>query len=132
MDGDEALPWAAYVRVGRVRAVRLTEPTRWQTPTGDELRAEAGDWLVTDETGGQRSVTDDSFRASHVHEHGDLWRRTSRVLARRVRPGEVVRTQEGPTVAGSTGWVVRDQRGHRWIVPADHFDAAYRPVAAED
>lgn len=132
MDADAPVPWASYVRVGRVRAVRVIEPSVWQTPAGDRLRAEPGDWMVTDETGGRRSVTDESFRASHVHDHDDIWRRTARVLARPVRPGEVVHTQEGPTVAGPTGWVVRDQRGHQWIVPSEHFDAAYRPVAAGD
>lgn len=132
MGGDAAPPWAAYVRVGRVRAVRLTEPTVWHTATGERLRAEPGDWLVSDGTGGPRSVTDASFRASHEHDHGDIWRRTARVLARPVTPGEEVLTQEGPTVSGLTGWVIRDQQGHEWIVPTEHFDATYRPATEEE
>ncbi len=122
------LGWASYQRVGQVQATRLGEPMAWRSGGGAELTGAAGDWLVTDESGGRRTVTDRSFRASHGHLEADLWSRTGYVEARPVVPGEIVETQEGAEVAGSSGWVLRDGDDNQWIVGDEHFRAGYRPA----
>ncbi|MEN0072318.1 MAG: hypothetical protein AAGC63_15175, partial [Propionicimonas sp.] len=59
-------PWQRFDRVGTVTASRLTAPHSWRTATGERLVGAPGDWLVTDEAGGTRTVTDASFRATHA------------------------------------------------------------------
>lgn len=120
--------WQRYRRFGVVEARQLTEPHPWQPATGETLIGRPGDWLVTDAAGSLRTVTDASFRATHLRLEGDRWRRTSEVDARPVRPGELVETQEGPTTAGPDGWVVRDADGNHWIVPEAKFRESYRLV----
>lgn len=127
-EAQKVTPWRRYRRVGEVTATRLTEPHSWQTDAGETLVGQPGDWLVTDDAGSLRTVTDASFRATHDHLKGDRWQRTAEVDARPVVPGEQVRTQEGPTTAGSGGWVVRDADGNQWIVPEAQFRAGYRPA----
>lgn len=122
----EAPAWQRYRRFGVVRATQLTDPHPWQTATGETLIGQPGDWLVTDAAGSTRTVTDASFRATHLRLDGDRWQRTSEVDARPVRPGERVQTQEGPTTAGTDGWVVRDADGNHWIVPEEKFRDSYR------
>ena len=127
LPASEAAGWRQYRRFGVVTATRLTEPHEWQTETGETLIGRPGDWLVTDASG-KRTVTDASFRATHLPLDGDRWQRTAEVDARPVRPGERIGTQEGPTTAGADGWVVRDADGNQWIVPEATFRAGYRLV----
>lgn len=120
--------WATFERVGTVIAVQLTQPLEWRTQGGALMRGEAGDWVITDPTGGPRTAKDANFRATHVRAHGDRWRRVARVHARRAQPGETVNTQEGVLVAGeAAAWVVKDASGAEWIVPEEHFQRTYRP-----
>ncbi|MCA0306853.1 MAG: hypothetical protein LCH87_05720 [Actinobacteria bacterium] len=123
-----AVGWARYRRVGEVQASRLDRHHSWRSTDGAELAGVPGDWLVTDPSGGTRTVTDASFRATHEHDRGDTWRRTGVVEARPVLPGERVDTQEGPVVARGPGWVLRDGDGHAWVVGEEHFRAAYAPA----
>jgi len=118
--------WRRFDRVGAVTAARLTAPHRWRTSGGEEMVGAPGDWLVTDESGGSRTVTDASFRATHRRLAADRWERTAQVEARPVRPGEQVDTQEGMTTARDSGWLVRDGNGNRWIVPEEQFRTGYR------
>ena len=127
LPSSDASAWRQYRRFGVVTATRLAEPHSWQTETGETLTGQPGDWLVTDASG-QRTITDSSFRATHVPLNGDRWQRTAEVDARPVRPGERIETQEGPTTAGAEGWVVRDADGNQWIVPDATFRAGYRLV----
>lgn len=118
--------WVEYERVGEVRADRLDRPLSWESAGGDQLVGAPGDWVVTDASGGRRTVTDASFRAGHRHLDGDRWQRTGRVGVRPAVAGERIDTQEGPSVAGSNEWVARDEQGNQWIVPDDHLRAGYR------
>lgn len=124
----EPSPWRRYRRFGVVTATQLTEVTPWQTTSGETLVGQPGDWMVTDDSDSRRTVTDASFRATHLRLEGDRWQRTAEVDARPVRPGEQVDTQEGPTTAGQSGWVVRDAAGNQWIVPEHKFQEGYRPA----
>lgn len=126
---SEAGGWTSFERVGEVTATRLTAPHPWRTPDGDDLVGQPGDWLVRDEAGGARTVTDGSFRATHEHLTGDRWRRAGTVRARRAVPGEEVRTQEGPSVAGTDSWLAEDAEGNRWLLPDAQLRAGYRPAS---
>ncbi|MFT4110395.1 RyR domain-containing protein, partial [Propionicimonas sp.] len=124
--GAEA--WARFERLGTVEAEPLAEPVAWTAPGGESLTSPAGSWLVIDATGGRRTVTDDSFRATHEQLADGTWRRAGVVRARLARDGEEVSTQEGVTVGTPGSWLVEDADGHRWLVPSDHFAASYRRV----
>jgi hypothetical protein len=118
--------WQPFERIGTVQATRLHEPLDWQTRSGETMRGEAGDWLVTDEPGGRRTVAAGRFEQTHVHVSGDTWRRTSEVQARPGREGETVVTREGEVAVSPGDWVVRDLAGLVWVVPGTHMDTAYR------
>lgn len=89
------------------------------------MRGRAGDWLVTDATGGARTVLDASFRASHRHVNGTIWERVAIVSARPAEPGQTLATPEGRTTSVAGDWHVRDADGAEWFVPDEHFRRSY-------
>jgi Trk K+ transport system NAD-binding subunit len=121
---------AEYQRVGEVQARRLVTGRAWRNTSGDELLAAAGDWLVTDEMGSERTVRDTEFRASHAPLAGNRWRRTGTVRAWRVTGPVVLRTMEGNAVAQPGDWIVQGAGGERWPVHHDQFVHGYRPLHA--
>ncbi len=126
---SDSLDWQQFRRTGEVVAQRRDQPWSWTTSSGHTLRAAAGDWFVDDGLGGEHSVRDDIFRATHEHIGGDRWRRTGTVDARPARAGEVVDTLEGPATAVEGDWVVRGDAGECWPVPADTFAERYESVS---
>ncbi len=117
-----------FRRLGSVQARRLTESLAWQTEAGDELRGEAGDWLVTGDDDGQWTVRDPEFRASYELAGDGSWQRTGTVLAWPAPAGEVVTTLEGPATAQAGDWIVQGAGGERWPVPAARFSRSYAPT----
>lgn len=108
-----------------VSAKRLDRAHRWQTSTGETLTGTAGDWLVTDASGGQRTVKDGAFRAMHRHIDGDRWERVGSVRARRVQATEEVATLEGVVTALPGDWVLTADAGGSWPVSDDYFSSAH-------
>jgi hypothetical protein len=109
-----------------VTATKLTEPITWQTAAGDTLPGAIGDWLVISPEGGTRTVTDPSFRRTHVHIEGDTWKRVGTVTARRATATETIVTTEGETTAQPGDWVVTDTEGASWPVRHETFTKTYR------
>ncbi len=118
---------ACYERVGEVRAERLTARHAWRTPGGDQMSGAKGDWLVTDESGNERTVRDREFRASHTHVAGSRWRRTGNIRAWRVREAACLRTLEGNAVAQPGDWIVQGPGGARIPVTDEVFRHGYQP-----
>lgn len=118
--------WRRYRRVGTVTARRQDVAAVWKTGADDRMEGAAGDWLVEDASGGQRTVSDQAFRASHRHVEADKWERCSVLEARRAKTGEVAVSQEGTSTATAGDWVVRDAPDNAWIVPNSHFRTAYK------
>jgi hypothetical protein len=114
-----------------VTAQRLAVPRTWRAGSGDELVGEAGDWLVTDQEGGERTVRDEVFRRLHRHLDGDRWVRVGSVRARRVGAAEEVRSLEGVVTAHPGDWVLTDDEGGSWPVSDDYFRSAYAVDAPE-
>jgi len=117
-----------FRRTGAVRAQRLTGQHTWVQENGDVLQGEAGDWRVVDPEGGERTVGDPQFRASHLHRAGQEWDRTGVFLAWQVTEATVVRTLEGPSTAGAGAWIVESPGGERWPVPDGQFQQGYRAL----
>ena len=118
-----------FRRRGEVRARLLEQPWTWQTESGAQMTAVAGDWLVTDpETGRQWSADPAAFDASHEPLGGDRYRRTGIVQARPAQLGEQVRTLEGPAVAAPGDWLVEGDLHERWLVPGPRFTFAYEAL----
>jgi hypothetical protein len=117
-----------FRRTGAVRAQRLTARHTWMQQNGDELQGEPGDWRVTDPHGGERTVGDPQFRASHLHRGGEEWDRTGVCLAWQVTGTTVVRTLEGPSTASAGDWIVESSGGERWPVSAQVFQQGYRAL----
>jgi hypothetical protein len=116
---------ASFHRIGEVRARRLTAGTTWRNLAGDEFTGVAGDWLIVDDDGHERTVRDSEFQASHVLVAGDRWRRTGRVLAWQVTESTSVRTLEGRATAQPGEWIIQGPRGERWPVREEHFARGY-------
>ena len=119
---------ARFRRIGAVRARRLTAQRTWLRRNGDVLQGEAGDWRVVDPKGGERTVGDPQFRASHLHRGGEEWDRKGVFLAWQVTETTVVRTLEGPSTAGAGDWIVESPGGERWPVPDGQFQQGYRAL----
>ncbi|WP_026909786.1 RyR domain-containing protein [Patulibacter minatonensis] len=114
-----------YRRSGSVAARRLDASWAWGTESGAEMSAQPGDWRVSDADGNAWSVTDTDFRRTYEHVQGETYRRTGVVSARATRAGEQVVSTEGIETARAGDWVVEDDAGKQWIVPAARFAASY-------
>lgn len=114
-----------FIRFGVVHAHRLTRQLDWTNDSGDTLRGEVGDWLVTSSEASRRTVTDGQFRASHEFVSDDLWRRRGEVTAERVEVRTDVITREGPATAHAGDWVVTSEDGWSWPVRDAVFRASY-------
>lgn len=119
---------ASFRRVGEVRAEQLVAGLTWRNASGDELSAAAGDWLVVDQHGDERTVRDGEFHASHAHLGGNRWRRVGEVRAWRVGETTAVRTIEGEAVARPGDWIVQGCGGERWPIGDDQFQRGYMPA----
>ncbi|WP_141216470.1 hypothetical protein [Rhodococcus sp. 14-2483-1-1] len=118
-------PWRTYRRLGEVTAHVLEQPRTWRTSGGDTLTAAAGDWLVTDGDGNERSVKPDIFAATHEKVANSRYRRTGTLRARRAVSGERIATLEGDLEAVSGDWILEGVAGEQWAVPNARFAATY-------
>ena len=108
-----------------VQAVQVTEDSSWTTAHGDRLKARAGDWWVFD--GDDRwSVTADVFAATYEAVGDEGFRKTATVTAVQVDEPFAVDTLEGVATGAPGDWLVRNQTGECWPVPADVFARRYR------
>jgi hypothetical protein len=119
---------ASFQRVGEVRAEQLVATKTWQNASGDKLSASAGDWLVIDELGNERTVRDREFHTSHTRVDGYRWRRIGAVRAWPVNEATVVRTMEGRAVAQPGDWIVQGCGGERWPIRDQQFRRGYIPA----
>jgi hypothetical protein len=117
-----------FPRIGEVRAERLTASHAWRTPAGDELSGAVGDWHVVDAFGGERTVRDLEFQATHELLDGDRWRRTGTVRAWQVSDAVVVRTMEGRAEAHPGDWIVQGPGSVRRPVTNEQFTRGYRAI----
>ena len=123
------IPMPVYERTGAVLARRLTKRTSWVAQSGEQLVSESGDWWVTDEDGTNgRGVAPDAFARTYVADPDspDRYLRIGRVAAHPAAGGEIVHTLEGDERANPGDWIVVDELGTSWPVPAAQFDAGYR------
>jgi hypothetical protein len=117
--------WQYFRRRGVVTAERRSNRWTWRTDSGDEMVAEPGDWAVKDDLGKIRSVSASVFDSTHEEIGPNQYRRTGRVKARPARPGEVIKTVEGGSVAAPGSWIVEGAGGEQWPVPAGRFESTY-------
>jgi len=122
---------ADFLRIGEVRAERLTGGHAWRHTSGGELSGAAGDWRVIDAAGDERTVRDQEFHATHQPLDGDRWRRSGKVRAWKVSETTAVRTIEGRIEAQPGDWIVQGPRTVRWPVTAEQFARGYRELPAE-
>ena len=123
--------YSSYRRIGVVTARRLQTGTTWRASSGDVLNAKAGDWIVSDQSGGVRVVADGPFLATHKRLSYDSWERCARVKARRAVRAEIVVTLEGSVKAMPGDWIVIDESGNAWPVPDSHFRESYTASSDE-
>jgi hypothetical protein len=122
---------AVFRRIGEVRAEQLAADRTWRSPGGDTCTGSAGDWLVIDDSGQERTVRNGEFHASHEPLGGGRWQRTGTVLAWQVDEATVIRTLEGNAVAEADDWIVQGPAGERWPVRHDQFTRGYVLVRSE-
>lgn len=125
--------WQKFRRTGTVTAERRSAPWTWASSSGDIMRADAGDWSVSDDDAAGWSVRDDIFRSTYRHITQNLWQRTGIVRARQVCAVETVPTLEGAVTAEPGDWVVRGQQDDQWVMSGDQFARRYEgPVTSSD
>jgi hypothetical protein len=123
--------WRPFARVGTIDAERRDEAFTWTSDSGHTMRANPGDWAIT-EDGKVWSVRDDIFRDTYEPAGDGRWQRKGRVQARPAFPGETIQTLEGPTTAAEGDWVVRGTSGEQWPVPGDEFARRYTELPLPD
>jgi len=96
------------------------------------MRAEAGDWRITDDAHRSWSVASDIFASTYEHVAGDRWRRAGESLARPALAGEVINSLEGRQKASEGDWVIRGPKGEEWLASSDHFAASYQISGSDD
>ena len=126
-DGGRA-PWIRVKRIGEVTATVSADPFSWTNPAGDVLRAKAGDWRVSNDTGDLWSVAPEVFATTYEHVSGDRYRRVGLVNARPAVEGEVVESPEGTERARAGDWVMEGAAGERWVTSADYFATNYSRI----
>jgi len=108
-----------------VRAVPVTQDSGWNTDHGDRLNAEAGDWWVID--GDDRwSVSAEVFAATYAPVGDETYRKTATVTAVQLDEPFAVETLEGVATGVAGDWLVRNETGECWPVPASVFARRYR------
>jgi hypothetical protein len=125
--GIVAIP--LFERTGAVQASRLTKRTSWVAESGEQLVSESGDWWVTEEDGTRgRGVEPNAFSRTYLadSELPGRYLRIGRVAAHPAIGGEIVHTLEGEERANPGDWIVVDEMGNSWPVPAAQFAAGYR------
>jgi len=111
-----------------VSAHRLDAATTWETDRGATLRAEAGDWELTDEQGNRWTVEPATFARSYHRRPDGRYVKHEPVDAVRLTRDLDVPTAEGMSTAHAGDWLLRDARGAVWPVPDDVFRTRYRSV----
>ncbi|WP_431241004.1 PGDYG domain-containing protein (plasmid) [Mycolicibacterium aichiense] len=107
-----------------VRAVWVDRDSNWPTREGDVLRANAGDWWVTD--GDDRwSVASDIFESTYTHIRDDEYRKTATVTATEMPEEFAVQTLEGVATGVAGDWLVCNPSGECWPVAAAAFLRRY-------
>ena len=129
LDPDEVDALLAGARRYRskivVRAAPVGAETDWDTPHADSLRANGGDWWVTDGDSGW-SVAADVFTRTYEHLDGDRYRKTAEVLAVQLMEPVLVRTLEGTATGQPGDWLVRNPGGECWPVTGTEFARRYQ------
>jgi hypothetical protein len=118
---------AIFERTGIVHASRLTSHLHWTLRSGAEMQGYAGDWRVTDDAGGTRTVSHPEFQSSHEPLNDGRWRRVGTIRAWQAREPLIVRTKEGRATANPGDWIVEGPGGERWPVTDGQFRRSYRP-----
>lgn len=121
-----------FRRIGTVIAERLSEARTWVTQYGDELHGKAGDWLVTDDKGVERTVSSNEFPKLYEALPDGTYSRTGTVTARQADITEMVKTLEGTATAAPGDWIVTAPDGSSWPVPDAVFRSGYEEVADSD
>jgi hypothetical protein len=127
--GLAPVPLTVVERIGRVTATQLDAARSWYTANGDLLSGAAGDWLVVDESGGERTVAAKAFADTYRHVEGKTYERFGTMWARKAEHHEIVDTWEGPAVAEPGMWIMTGPHGNHWPVPNDTFEQGYRIVS---
>ena len=124
--------WRRFRRRGEITAEKRDHPWTWETPAGDVMQAQSGDWAVTDDKGNERSVAAEIFETTHEQIGPQRYRRSGTVLARRATGRQVISTLEGDVVASEGDWIVQGAQGERWSVPDEQFRASYDGPVDDD
>ncbi len=120
--------WRRFQRTGIVTAVHRMQPWSWTTESGQTMKADAGDWEVSDGVGRSWSVRDSIFQSRYEHVDGNRWRRVGFVHARPACEGEAIETLEGSIHATGPAWLLMGASGDRWVVPEERFTRHYKAV----
>ena len=111
-----------------VTALQQSEPfsvkVSWQE---SPLDAQAGDWLVSDESS-EWPVADEVFKATYQHVEGDLYVKTASIMAVQINEPFRVKTLEGLTTVEAGSWLVQGPGGEAWPIRQESFERTYQPA----
>ncbi len=131
---EVATPAVEYKKIAPVTAEVSKEPFEWKTSDGQKMRAEAGDWKVTQPDGRITSVKPSIFRKTYAPVGGRAGRRAGRYMktgttkAQQLDRPVDIDTLEGKNHGEPGDYLVTGPEGEQYVVPRAEFEALYRPV----
>lgn len=121
-------PPRTFRRIGNVIARRLGEAHTWTSRADDVLTGDVGDWVVTDDRGGVRTVKPKEFEDLYEPLPDGTYARRGTVTARQAETTLSIQTLEGTATARPGDWIVTAADGSTWPVPEEVFRAGYEEV----
>lgn len=108
-----------------VLAERLLKPRQWRTPGGDQMTAEAGDWMITGPDNTQWSINEGLFRETYRANANGTFSKTAAVRAVMLKEPVEVETLEGLAHGRPGDWLLTGARGESWPVADEVFRVQY-------
>lgn len=123
---DVHTPTGEYMKTAKVKAEISSEAFTWTDWQGKEMRANAGDWKVTQPDGKISSVTPEIFKDTYASTGNGEFVKTAITRMQELNRDITVNTLEGPQKGNKGDMLVTGPEGEQYVVPRKFFDDNYK------
>lgn len=120
-----------YQKMGTVKAELMDKSQEWTTTTGNTMKGEAGDYLITGADGSKWTIKSDIFKQTYAEVPGQPGQYAKSVITRAVvltKPATVM-TLEGEGSGNPGDYLVIGAKGEQYIVAKAKFESMYKPAS---
>lgn len=123
---DVHTPMGEFMKTAKVKAEISSEAFTWTDWQGKEMRANAGDWKVTQPDGKISSVTPEIFKDTYASTGNGEYVKTAITRMQELNRDITVNTLEGPQKGNKGDMLVTGPEGEQYVVPRKFFDDNYK------